>query len=253
MSTCFVIQPFDNGKFDKRFEQIYKPAIKEAGLDPYRVDQDPRVDVPIESIEAGIRSSSVCVAEITTDNPNVWYELGFAFAVGVPVVMLCSSEREGKRFPFDIQHRAIITYKVDAPEDFNDLREKITERIKALVERGDTLRQIADAEPLAPVAGLSSNEVTALAVLAGNVDSPAGSVSLYSARTDAEVAGMTKLGFNLAVRRLSLRSFVETFEDSDYDGNPFDALKITNNGWAWIDANETLFSLRRKLEDEIPF
>ena len=32
MPTCFVIQPFDSGKFDKRFEDVYKPAIEAADL-----------------------------------------------------------------------------------------------------------------------------------------------------------------------------------------------------------------------------
>ena len=54
MPTCFVIQPFDSGPYDKRFEQTFKPAITAAGLEPYRVDQDPRVVVPIDSIESGI-------------------------------------------------------------------------------------------------------------------------------------------------------------------------------------------------------
>ena len=40
MPTCFVIQPFDSGKFDKRFDSVFKPAIKNAGMDAYRVDQE---------------------------------------------------------------------------------------------------------------------------------------------------------------------------------------------------------------------
>ena len=77
------------------------------------MDQDARADVLITSIEEVIRSAAVCLADITTDNPNVWYELGFAFAATRPVVMVCSNERTGK-YPFDIQHRAIITYKTEA-------------------------------------------------------------------------------------------------------------------------------------------
>ena len=78
MATCFVIQPFDQGKFDKRYADVYKPSIEAAGLEPYRVDKDPGVLVPIEAIERGIRSSAICLADITSDNPNVWYELGKA-------------------------------------------------------------------------------------------------------------------------------------------------------------------------------
>jgi hypothetical protein len=34
MAICFVIQPFDSGKYDKRFHDVYKPAIEAAGLRP---------------------------------------------------------------------------------------------------------------------------------------------------------------------------------------------------------------------------
>src|SRR5271154_5835716 len=107
MPTCFVIQPFDNGQFDKLFDGVYAPAIVAAELDPYRVDRDPNTEVLIDAIEAGIKSATVCLADITTDNPNVWYELGFALAAGRPVVMVCSDERIGKKYPFDIQHRTV--------------------------------------------------------------------------------------------------------------------------------------------------
>ena len=96
MAHCFVIRPFDAGKYDKRCEDVYKPAILAADLEPYRVDKDPTVEVPIEAIEDGIRAALVCLADIITDNPNVWYELGFAFALGRPVVMVCSDERRKK-------------------------------------------------------------------------------------------------------------------------------------------------------------
>jgi hypothetical protein len=35
MPTCFVIQPFDSGKFDKRFKETFAPAIVAAGFEPY--------------------------------------------------------------------------------------------------------------------------------------------------------------------------------------------------------------------------
>lgn len=120
MTTCFVIQPFDSGRFDERFDDVYKPAIEAAGLAANRVDRDPKVDVPIDAIESGIRNSSICLADITADNPNVWYELGYAFASGISVVMICSSERPSGKFPFDIQHRTVIPYCTESPETFTN-------------------------------------------------------------------------------------------------------------------------------------
>jgi hypothetical protein len=261
MPTCFVIQPFDAGKFDKRYEQVFKPAIVAAGLEPYRVDQDLRVDIPIDAIESGIREAAVCLADITTDNPNVWYELGYAFAVGKPVVMVCSKERD--KYPFDIQHRTVISYTADAPNDFSTLQDKITARLVAGLERGEVLRQIAEPERIAPVAGLSQHELMLLAVLAGEVGTPDGMASLWSVQQDTERAGLTKMGFTLAVRRLKAKSIVQQAMDSDNNGNLYPALSVTETGWDWIEANENRFVLRRPTriadpdvgisEDDVPF
>ncbi len=37
MANCFVIQPFDAGKFDKRYEQVFKPAIVAADLELFSI------------------------------------------------------------------------------------------------------------------------------------------------------------------------------------------------------------------------
>jgi DNA-binding transcriptional LysR family regulator len=102
------------------------------------------------------------------DNPNVWFELGFALAVNRPVVMVCSTERTGK-YPFDIQHRVVTSYKTEAQSDFKKLSDEIIERLRAVAEKSQTLQQIAEAGPLAPVSGLSQIELTVLAVAAGMV------------------------------------------------------------------------------------
>ena len=172
MPTCFVIQPFDSGKYDKRFHDIYKPAVIAAGLEPYRVDYDPGVLVPIDAIEKGIKQAAICLADISADNPNVWYELGFAFASDRPVVMVCSEERAGRKYPFDIQHRSIIPYMADAPSDFDKLRDSLTAKLKAISERSEVLDQIAGRTPVNPIEGLTPMETLVLAVIAGDAFMP---------------------------------------------------------------------------------
>lgn len=44
--------------------------------------------------------------------------------------MVCSDERTGK-FPFDIQHRHVITYKTSSKSDFETLEDIITRKINA--------------------------------------------------------------------------------------------------------------------------
>ncbi len=253
MPTCFVIQPFDSGKFDKRFEDVYKPAIEAAGLEAYRVDRDLRVDVPIDAIEDGIRKAAACLADITADNPNVWYELGYAFATGCPVLMVCSEERAGKKYPFDIQHRTVIAYATDAPSDFDQLCTTLTARLEALLTKGDVLRKMAKAEPVAPVEGLSQLELLVLAAAAGSVTLPEETASLYSVKRDVERAGLTSIGFSLGVRRLRAKGFIKTTEEEDRDG-VYQVLTVTETGWNWIESNESKFVMvHRGNDDDIPF
>lgn len=250
MPTCFVIQPFDSGKFDRRFKESFSPAITAAGFEPYRVDEDPRADVLIISIEDGIRSAAVCLADITTDNPNVWYELGYAFAVGRPVVMVCSNERTEK-YPFDIQHRKVIPYKTEAESDFKTLSDSIAERLRVVAERGETLQQIAEAVPVAPVNGLSQIEVTILAVAAGAA-LPGAGFSLWSLQNDAEKAGLSKAGVSLAIKRLLLKDFLEEAWVEDGRNEPYRGSAISDKGWEWIDANEEKFILRKSAREKVP-
>lgn len=256
MATCFVIQPFDSGKFDKRFTDIYKPSIEAAGLDAYRVDHDPGVLVPIEAIEKGIKQATICLADITADNPNVWYELGFAFASGRPVVMVCSEERTGRKYPFDIQHRSIIPYLADSPSDFEKLRENLTAKIQAIIKQDAVLEKIAESDPVAPVHGLSQPEILVLAVVAGEAYMPDQSSMVSAVKRSAERAGITNMGFNLAIRRLLQKRLVrETEIWNDHEGEGYPGLAVADEGWAWIDANEAQFVITKpeKKKGDIPF
>ena len=87
MPTCFVIQPFDGGPFDKRYDDVIVPAISAADLEAYRVDRDPSVLIPMEEVEKRIREADACLADISEPNPNVWFELGFAIAARKPVIL----------------------------------------------------------------------------------------------------------------------------------------------------------------------
>ena len=258
MPTCFVIQPF-HSKFDKRFDDIFKPALKEAGLDAYRVDRDPAVEVPIDSIEENIRNATICLADITTDNPNVWYELGYAFAMNRSVIMVCSDERTSGRFPFDIQHRTIIRYGSESSSDFEALGKGIIERAKALIRKNVVTRQVMENEPLAPQEGLSQIEILVLAIAAAETVVPGGSVSTFSLKHDAERSGLTAVGFGLALRRLQRRGFVNIIHQKDDDGTDYQAIVLEDDGWIWIDDHESLFSLTKEenkpsdFDDDIPF
>src|SRR3974390_599385 len=129
---CCVFQPFDKSAHDKRYEDTVAPAIIAAGLEPYRVDKDDGAVIPIDTLHDEIRTATICLADISTRNANVMYELGYAIASGKDVVLICAVQQAGK-FPFDINHRGIIQYALDSASDFDHLKTAITNRIKTLL------------------------------------------------------------------------------------------------------------------------
>jgi hypothetical protein len=258
VGQCFVIQPFDNGRFDKRYEDVFAPAIRQAGLEPYRVDRDPGSSVPIEDIEAGIRTSEACLADITLDNPNVWYELGFAMAYKKPVILVSSTERS-ERFPFDIQHRQVITYATESPRDFDALRDDIAKRLQARVEGQHRLQSLAAISPIQETEGLLPHEMAALISLAEGESGPYSGTSAWSLHRKMESAGFTKIAANLSLASLVRKGFVEQATLRDDRDNEYDGYRVTDSGFGWLNANQSRIVLRHNapqgqgLDDDIPF
>jgi nucleoside 2-deoxyribosyltransferase len=228
---CFVIQPFDNDKFDNRFKDIFSPAIIEAQLEPYRVDQDPRSSIPIEDIEKGIKESKLCFADITLDNPNVWFELGYAIAYGKEVVLVCSEERN-TNFPFDVQHRKIIKYATGSPSDYNKLKKDIIDRIKALINKSEKLTNLKDISKIAKFEGLDQHEVYALAAIAENLEHPDDHSSTYLIKRDMEAGGFTKVAATLALKSLIQKGFLNYKNYPDNAGEEYVGYSFTEKGWS---------------------
>jgi nucleoside 2-deoxyribosyltransferase len=240
MPRCFVIQPFDNGgPFDARYDDTIAPAIREAGIEPYRVDRDHSVSIPIESIEKTIQDSDYCLADITPDNPNVWYEVGFAFACGREVVLICSQERTV--FPFDVRHRNIIRYRTQSPRDFDKLATEVTERLLAYKARTKT---IADLSPMKETEGLSPHEITALLLLmSARLDPNRGSLP-EEIKNDMRKRGFNEAGTVLAVEKVIRKGFVEEALDyNDWNHEQFSVYRVTEKGLDWCLANQGKFNL----------
>lgn len=247
MEKCFVMQPFDGGVFDKRYNDIFSLAIIDAGLEAYRVDQDPKVSIPIQDIEAGIKDSRICFAEITKDNPNVWFELGYAIALGKEVVLVCSEERV-TRFPFDIRHRSIITYQVESTSDFDSLRKRITEKIKAYLKKEVVLPQLTERLATVDIGGLEEHEMVCLAAMAENIDHPLSAVSPYQIKKDMDKSGFTSIAATLAIKALLEKGLVKQDEIQEWNSEPYMAYTFTQDGWDWILKNKNRFLLKKSNE-----
>jgi hypothetical protein len=261
MARCFVIQPFDDGgPYDKRYKDVLLPAIKDAELEPYRVDEDRSSAIPIDDIEQNIRNSEICLADITLDNANIWYEVGFAFANNRPVVMICAKPRPTKA-PFDVQHRHIIYYTLDSPRDFKRLQSEVTARLKAQIEKAATMQTVASISPV-KTDGLSSYEIAAMVSIMENRLSPDEGVTPSDLRKDMRRAGYTDVATSLSTVSLARKGLVgiTQLQGENMEGlYSYSVYVLTEMGLEWMLANQHLFKLRTddgapQISDEdIPF
>ena len=257
MPRCFVILSFDKGPFEKRYDDVIKPAIEKAKLEPYRVDRDPSVVIPIDRIEAEIRSSGICIADITTDNPNVWFELGYAIAAAKPVCLICSEERK-THFPFDVQHRNIIRYKVESKSDFDLLGSQIEENLKALMANEATVGRVVSDSPLAATEGLSAHEIAALVFAMAHCTLYSVGISGFELLRKMQEAGFTHVATGLAMASLERKKMIDKTPMQDDREGDYMAYHVTSCGNDWLLANQSLLRLRQEEPPEpedgrIPF
>lgn len=239
---CFVIQPIADEKYRKRYDDIYVPAIESAGLTAYRVDLDASVKVPIAEIEQKIKGATLCFAEISIDNPNVWYEVGYAFALEKDVVMVCEKTRI--KFPFDIQHKSIIPYDTRSTSDFTELGEKIAKKTKAYLETRKTAVKILNT-PIQETSGLQSYELAILALIIGEQYSDEISVSIYQLKDRVNKAGFNDTAFSIGIRQLKSKGFITTATEEDFHGNEYHTCKLTDIGDNFALNNIHLFDLKQ--------
>ena len=97
VDTCFVMMPFAS-QFDRYYRNIFVPAIKRCGLDPVRGDGIFGSAI-VADIWRILKKSKIALAELTGRNPNVFYELGLAHAIGKAVILVASASGD---IPIDL-------------------------------------------------------------------------------------------------------------------------------------------------------
>jgi hypothetical protein len=103
----FVLMPF-NPKFDDIYKFGIKGAAEEAGAYAERVDEQIFTEGFLDRVFNQINKADVIVADMTGGNPNVFYEVGYAHALGKIVLLLIKDTSD---IPSDLRHRPHIVYE----------------------------------------------------------------------------------------------------------------------------------------------
>jgi|688.fasta_scaffold359627_2 hypothetical protein len=119
---CFVLMPF-SAKFDDIYAFGIRGACDDAGVYCERVDEQIFQGSVLERIFNQIARADVIVADMSDRSPNVFYEVGYAHALGKRTILLT---QEASDIPFDLKHFPHIVYGAK----IKDLRSELSKRVQ---------------------------------------------------------------------------------------------------------------------------
>lgn len=117
---CFVAMPFGvkpDGRggsvdFDAVYDEVIAPAVEAAGMRPLRADEELVGGLIHKPMFERLILADYAVADVTTANPNVFYEIGVRHAVRPHTTVLVAADVT--RTPFDLAPDRVRTYALDA-------------------------------------------------------------------------------------------------------------------------------------------
>lgn len=141
---CFVIMPFgtkdvldnkgnvvDTVDFNKVYEELIKKAVEEIGLKCERCDEIAESGAIPKKMFRGIFEADVAVVDITSLNPNVFYELGVRHALHKYVTVVIQKQTD-QILPFNIRQLGVTYYEIAAEDQI----EKARKAIQVLIQNG---------------------------------------------------------------------------------------------------------------------
>jgi hypothetical protein len=117
---CFVLMPFRE-QFFRIYNEHIKPTLEDVGLRVMKADDIFGTTEIMEDIWEHINKARIIVADVTSRNANVFYELGIAHTVGKSVIILTQNKND---VPFDLAHLRYIKY-TDDNEGWNKLKSEL--------------------------------------------------------------------------------------------------------------------------------
>ncbi|HEY2289727.1 MAG TPA: hypothetical protein VGM86_03400 [Thermoanaerobaculia bacterium] len=103
--VCFLAIPFE-----REIQSVYKMIVKALAQEEWTMIRADRVTKPrgsADRILLSILSSDLILADLTGNNPNVFYELGWARALGLDRILLTQHQNQ---LPFDVRDETVVPY-----------------------------------------------------------------------------------------------------------------------------------------------
>ena len=130
---CFILSSIgENGTetrqiADEKYDLVFKPVLNDLGYSVTRSDKIGTPGLISEDIVEHITNDELVIADISDENPNVFYELAIRNAAHRPVIVF---KGEKQRIPFDIQDKRSIAIDMKKPRLWTEAKKELKKQIE---------------------------------------------------------------------------------------------------------------------------
>ncbi len=146
---CFVIMPFGKKpvdgiefNFDDVYHELIEKSVEELGINCERCDEILDTGAIHKKMFRGIFDADVSVVDITSQNPNVFYELGVRHALQKKVTLVIGRKDNLQKIPFNISGISILGYEIDSSEKLEANRKLIRDILQKALDDQDCVDSI---------------------------------------------------------------------------------------------------------------
>ena len=129
--TCFVIMPFSESWSDNVYKNLIEPAVNEVNLKCIRGDEIERTGQLNSNIFKTLQKVGVVIAEISSPNPNVYYEIGVADTLGKETLFLYDPGKNNI-IPAD---KVGVHYSEYSQTNLPEAKERLKNELQKIIDR----------------------------------------------------------------------------------------------------------------------
>jgi len=136
-SDIVVLMPF-TAALTALYQDHLKSVAQSLQMTIARADDFFTGEKIMTEIWSAIVKAKVLIADCTGRNPNVFYEIGLAHALGKPVVLITQTSED---VPFDLRHYRYIRYEF-TPRGMKSFEDTLIKTLKSMLEEEDASREL---------------------------------------------------------------------------------------------------------------
>ena len=123
LTTVFIACAFGKQEIDDLTMNSFFPACEKHDFKPVRIDMSEPHQTITERMMEEITGAACVIADLTYARPSVYFEVGYAVGLGIPVILTCNKthfngEKDDQRVHFDLEQYKISYWEQNESGEF---------------------------------------------------------------------------------------------------------------------------------------